>query len=88
MTEMIRWTPTLFECQGGDFSSTKRYIRKAASGGYALASGGTVTGEWVSDGGVNKAATHRFKMGSVDWFTTFLGFTPNAPTPIVETVEI
>lgn len=84
---MIRWTPTLFECQDGAFSSTKRYIRKAASGGYAMAAGATVNGLWVSDG-FNKGIAKRFVLGSIDWSTSFLGFTPIAPTPVVEEVEI
>jgi hypothetical protein len=89
MTEMIRWEPTKFEAQAGAFSSTKRYIRKAASGGYGLASGATVTGLWVSSGG-NTGVSFRFRVpGYMDVQYQYLGsFSAATPAPTVQAVEI
>jgi hypothetical protein len=89
MTDMIRWTPTLFEAQAGAFSSTKRYIRKAASGGYAMAAGNTVTGVFVDlPGTVNDGVSRRFKIGSIDWSYDHQATASATPTPVVESVEI
>jgi hypothetical protein len=90
MTEMIRWEPNKFEAQAGKFSSQKRYVRKVASGGYGLASGATMTGLWVLDGGVNKGASFRFRIpGYIDVEFKFLGtYAAAMPTPGVQAVEI
>jgi len=92
MTEMLRWTPTLFEAQAGAFSSSKRYIRKAASGGYALSSGGSVTGRYWYIGSTTKGVTFACKIGTVrDWKGIPLAgasYPPAVPAPELQTVEI
>ena len=89
MTAMIRWEPELFEAQAGGFSSTKRYVRNATSGGYGLASGATVTGLYVVDGS-NTGVSFRFKVtGYMDVEYNYLAAHPaSAPAPTVQTVEI
>lgn len=93
MTETLRWTPTLFEAQSGAFSSAKRYVRKAASGGYAMSSGATTTGRYVFVSSNNKGVSYRFDIGLArDWtYSLNIGGTEYPapdPTPVVETVEV
>lgn len=89
MTEMIRWEPELFEAQAGGFSSTKRYVRKASSGGYGLVSGATVTGRYISSGG-NNGVSVRFKIpGYIDVQYNYLSLgAADEPTPTAQAVEI
>lgn len=87
-TPDLEWTPTLF--QVGSFSSDYRYIRKAASGGYALVSGRTCRGG-KSGAGPNEGVTYHYKVGSHEQseFNTFAGQTdPGTPTPTVEMVTV
>lgn len=92
MTRVLEWTPTLFKV--GAFTSTKRYIRTAASGGYGLASG--VTCNFVqsapSGAGSERIQWHYTLPGIYDksFTTTTTGTTvdPGAPTPTVQQVTI
>lgn len=91
MTEMIRWTPTLFEAQAGAFSSAKRYVR-AGSGGYALAAGRTCLGNFVFQSTNNQSCFFHFTIpGILDVKYIDAGFgsnDPGTPAPTVQAVKI
>lgn len=92
MSDLLVWTPTLFEVPGSGFSSSKRYVRKAASGGYALAAGAHVTGLFWFENVNTKGVAYACKIGSArNWAyspTASTTYSSATPTPVVESVEI
>lgn len=89
---VMEWTPTRF--RAGDFDSEQRYIRQAASGGYALASGITClhTMSAPTGTGSERIVWHHAFPGIYDrsatTTTTGTTFDPGTPTPTVTTVTI
>lgn len=65
MTRLITIEPTKFEAKDGKFSSSKRYVRKASSGGYAMASGADMAGAWVFINNNTKGVSWNFKIPGV-----------------------
>jgi hypothetical protein len=93
MTTTINWTPTLFEAATADgsvlFSSAKRYIKTASSGGYVMASGLTTVVEQAASG-LSAAPVFHFNIPGVlntgYWIIGGVSYDPGTPSPTTQQV--
>lgn len=92
----INWAPSVFEARTADgnssFSSAKRYLKTAASGGFALASGQTVLIQYAFLNNNAQSVTYHFNMPGIleREYTSFGGqsFDPGTPSPGMQQVTI